>query len=558
MIKKIIFGVILLSSLSVAQVGYVRIHHPVYDFLERMQTSSIISDYNSFELPKTRKEIGRWLKTIEENSNQLNVVDKKILTDFLNEFYLETDTELSSASFITEGKIDYLFGEREKYIYSYANPHNGTSFFANLLGDITLIQRIDKNSSENNRLDAKTTIVNFGGDFRGTFFDKVGFEIFATNGTFFGNRQLANLQGENKFNYKFNHPSQNNKGTDFFDNTFGYLAYENDWFQAKIGRDKNIIGFGIEPDILSDNSTYYDYISFRLKYKGFEYKFMHSRLLGEMSPINDPLSGSMKEVGIKNFVYHRFGFKFKKTFIGVGETVIYNDRSVDLSYLNPFNFYKSAEHANQDRDNAMLFFDLQNFSVPHFKFFTSLIIDDMDFNKFGTSWLGNITILNSGFYSTILNQYLPLEFEFQVLRVDPYAYSHRIKKNNYTNFGSPLGAISQPNSVNYYIKLIYTPHHRFWMDAILKYSVHGENGLADDGGIANNGGDINLGFRSQDMPDAKFLSGNKDITRLISIKLSYEPVNQYFVYLQFNYINQTNTGGRANYAEMKAGTAISF
>ena len=52
--------------------------------------------------------------------------------------------------------------------------------------------------------------------------------------------------------------------------------------------------------------------------------------------------------------------------------IVYSNRSMDLSYINPFNFYKSAEHANQDRDNSLLFLDLQNNSLKGISFYGSI------------------------------------------------------------------------------------------------------------------------------------------------------------------------------------------
>ncbi len=547
----------LLSGISFAQVGYVKIDHPVYLFLERMQTSGVISDYNSFELPKSRKDIGKWLSECLIKINYLNNVDKKILKDFINEFALETKSSRKYQSFVDQINLSGLFNEKEKYLYYTIDDSTGTNFFVNFVGDFTNINRSDINSSSENVLSANTSLVNFGGIIRGTFYDKIGFELFASNGTFFGNRQLANLQGENKFSYKFNYGPQNNVGTDFFDQTAGFISYQNNWMKVKLGRDKNLIGFGVIKDILSDNSTYYDYISLSFNYKSFSYSFMHSRLLGEMIFHPDPLAGSIKDVGIKNFVYHRFGMQINKTtFIGVGETVIYNDRSIDLSYLNPFNFYKSAEHANQDRDNSMLFFDFSNYSIPDFKFYASLIIDDLDFSKFGTSWLGNITILNTGIYSTILKNYLPLDFEVQYLRIDPYAYTHRIKRNNYTNFGAPLGAPIQPNSSTILLKLLYTPYYRLWFDFMARYTVHGANETDASGNLINNGGDINWGYRKEDLPDAKFLSGKKTFTRFFAFHFYYQPIKNYFIRGGITLINMHSLGSRVKYIESKIGLSV--
>lgn len=548
--KKFLRILFIFPAVSIfAQIGYVEYDHPVYTYLERMKTEHIISDYNSFELPKTRKNIGKWLNEIISRKNQLSPVDRKILGDFIEEFALEAGKEPDFNSLIDNPSALKIFDDKDKYLYYYFDDKKN-SFFVNLFGEFNNIYRSDIEAGENGIGKASVSIIKFGGLFRGSFYDKVGFEIKAGNGTYYGNRDLAALQGDTKYNYKFNYGPEENSGTDYFDQTAGFLTYQNDWLNLKIGRDKILLGHSIIKDILSDNSTNYDYVTFGLNYKAFSYSFIHAKLLGEMTFANDPVGGSLKEVGVKNFVYHRFGLNINdKTFIGAGETVIYTDRDIDLSYLNPFNFYKSAEHANQDRDNSMLFFDFSNYSLYRVKVFASLIIDDLDFGRFGTSWLGNITILNTGFHTTLLHAYLPLDVELQYLRIDPYAYTHRLAKNNYTNFGAPLGAFIQPNSSTLSLKLTYTPHYRIWIDFLARYSVHGGNSVDQSGNLINNGGDINFGYRKEDIPDAKFLSGPKDINRFFNLNFTFQPIKNYFVKLGLNYRNISEIAGNTVYWE---------
>lgn len=538
-----------------AQVGYVESRHPVYSFLERMQTEKMISGFNSFELPKTRKDVAGFLIQLNERVNKLSSVDKNILSDFIEEFSLEVNNKIQK-SFLEEPAVKYYLSDKEKYLFSYSDKQ-GSSFFVNLIGSLSNYYHSTIKGNDANLNGTNTSIINFGGVIRGSLHDKIGFEIKATNGTFYGNRNLASTKGEAKYSYKFIYGTEDNGGTDYFDQTAGFLTYQNDWLKLKIGRDKLLIGQGIVKDILSDNSPGYDYINLSLKYKAFTYSFIHAKLLGHMTFGQDEFGANLKNVGVKNFVYHRFGLRVThNTFLGLGETIIYTDRDIDLSYLNPFNFYKSVEHANQDRDNSMMFFDVTNYSLPGIKLYASLLIDDMDFSKFGTSWLGNITILNTGIYTTLLHNFIPVDLELQYLRLDPYAYSHRVKKNNYTNFDSPLGALFQPNTSAILFKLTYTPHHRVWMNATARYSVHGNNDVDAQGNLINNGGDINYGYRANDSKNAKFLSGPKDYNREVTLQIKYQPIKNYFVYFGFDYQNSTGYNSGYEYFEPYLGFSV--
>ena len=83
--------IIIMSSVTFAQTEYVPADNQVYEFLQRMETLSIIPDYNSFEIPKTRKEIAEYLKTVIDSESGLDDADQA----FLNDLEIEFENELS-------------------------------------------------------------------------------------------------------------------------------------------------------------------------------------------------------------------------------------------------------------------------------------------------------------------------------------------------------------------------------------------------------------------------------------------------------------------------------
>ncbi len=561
--KKIsaVLFVIILTFTTKAQVGYVYVNHPVYHFLERMSVQGIIQDYNSFELPKSRKEIGHWLKTVNRVRYKLTPADKEIFKQYKSEFEYEvngnTDKYLSLVN--TKEFPKYLFSEKEKYFYFYSDK-NKSVFYVNLLSDFRFIKRNNQpvRFSEYENGNGNAYLFNFGGQIGGTFYDKFGFQIKGTNGTFGGKKYLADTFEEAKFNYKFNYTESKNIGSNYFDNTEGYAAYQNSWLQLKIGSDRNIFGEGIVKDILSDNSPRQNYFSMKLNYKGFSYTFYHAKLMGLADTNLDSHSypyAPTKIVNNKNFVYHRFGVHWRKTFFNIGEMVIYSFREFDLSYINPFNFYKSAEHANQDRDNSLLFFDFANYSLKNLKIFGSVVIDDMDFSKIGTHWLGNQLIYNFGFYSTILNNYASLDFEVQYLRIDPYVYTHRFMYNNYTNADYNLGAPFQPNSHALAFKIIYTPTGKLKFDFTFLYAEHGEN-IFGEMLEKNVGGNVWFGYRKVDLPDAKFLDGKREYFTKYELKGFYEFVNNYYLYFKINYVIDKDFFFPASYFDFISGVSF--
>ena len=533
--KKIIFLLILTIPLTLfSQVGYVSVEDEIYNFLERMNTLRIIENYNSFEIPKTRKEISDLLIQIIEKQELLDKIDRDKLNDFITEFELEIFSKLEKTeSLIPNWNLNYLYSEKEKFLYKYYDSTQ-TSLFANFIGKLDYL-----NKSEDNK-NLSSLIYRFGGEIRGSLFNTLGFSVTSTNGSFLGNKELTQSFSSLKYNYKFNQESESELGDNYFDETVSYGLADFDFAKIKIGNDRKFIGYGIEKTMIGDNAPRMEYIELALKYKRINFTFFHSKLLGNKSVILDSIKGGINVVNDKYLAYHRLGLDLGKYLqLGLGEMIIYSNRNLDFSYLNPFNFYKSSEHANQDRDNSMIFFDAQNNSVENLKIYATLLLDDIDFGKIGKGWYGNQTMFNLGVFSTHLYNILPLDAEIQYIRIDPYVFTHRISDNNFTSSNFNLGSALQPNSSNLLISLNYRLNYRLNLNFTYEYSVHGANVEYETGKTVNFGGNINLGYRIGDSQNVYFLKGDKEILRSFKFSTQFEPIKNWIFFLNINYFNNS-------------------
>ena len=543
--KILVFIVVCIFSLQsnlYSQVGYVPVEDEIYTFLDRMNTAGIISGYNSFELPKSRKDIKNHLIEIIDNIDKLDKIDQNKLGDFISEFENDLVSTLTkSESLLPNLDLNYLFSEKEKYLFSYSDE-NGSSIFVNFLGNIDYLgqSNIERENKRN------SLIYRFGGYVSGTIINKVGFNISSTNGTFTGNKLLAQSFSSLKYNFKFNQESNSDLGDSYFDEASAFLAYENDFSKLKIGNDRKVIGHGAEKVLLSDNAPRMDYVGFDLKYKSLEFSFFHGKLLGTRTIIDDEIQGSFSTVTDKYLSYHRLGLNISKHFnFAVGEMIIYSNRNIDFSYLNPFNFYKSAEHANQDRDNTFLFFDFQNNSFENLKLYSTIIIDDIDFGKFGSGWYGNQSLISVGAYSTQLYGIFPIDLEFQYIKIDPYVFTHRIFDNNFTNSDFSLGTPLQPNSSSTIINLYYRPHHRVNIKAGFSYTSHGANDIDSFGNtVTNYGGNILVGHRPNDSEKIYFLEGEIETYRKYQLSTSIEPIKNWIFDINLSYLNNSLSGSQ--------------
>jgi hypothetical protein len=537
-IKKIIILLLLILNSGIyAQSEQVDIYNPVYRFLERMESHRILEYYNSFEIPKSRKEIASFLKQVDSNIDKLNSTDRSILDDLKIEFEAELyNTNKNSTSIIGNKRYNY-FSEDQKYLF-FTNEVD-FDLYINLVGELGYIQRNIEDQFNNN-----ASFGNLGGIIRGNILDKFGFYLKGTNGMISGSRRAALAERLFAQNFKFTERPDES----FYDHTEGYLTADFDIIRFKFGRDRIRLGHG-EIALVDDFSPIFDQMGLYISYKYFSYSFIHSQMIDTGTLPGLPFYGD------KFLVYHRLGFNLNRHFnFGVGEFIIYGRRGLDLSYLNPFAFYKSVEHSNRDRDNSMLFMDISNNSIPKTKIHFTLLMDDIAYSKMGSGWYGNQLMINTGVTSYDLAG-LPVDLNLNYRRTDPYTFTHRFAHNNFTNLGYNISTYAMPNSELLFASFNYRLNNRLEISSGLTYIIHGANPVTESG-IINVGGDINLGHRDTDPETAGFLDGIKEYYRYYTFAISYEPINQLFFRLNMRYFNN-NTQIESSQKEIQSFLTLS-
>lgn len=523
--------ILLFTCVSFAQNDYISVDDPVYKFLERMEVLHIIHGYNSLELPKPRKDIVKYLRQVIASESQLDETDTRILQDLKIQFEFELYGTLQKSQSILGHDYYNLFSQNSKYFLSYTDS-NKASIFINLLGEGEGLILDDFQ----NHTRSKAALGVIGGEISGTFLNNFGFYFSGTNGDVVGNKAVADsLREDIHQNFKFNEKPS----AAFFDQSLGYLTADFDMFRIKLGQDKIRIGYGPMKSIIDDNAPPFVYLGFDIQYGFFTFSYFHGQLLGNETQQQDSIAGPTNQVEQKYIAYHRIGFDLSDVLnVGVGEMMIYGDRGIDLSYLNPFVYYKSVETANQDRDNSFLFFDVNDKSIKGMKIFSSLLIDDMDFSKLGTGWYANETLFDFGIFSSNLYNIIPADITLEYTSVDPYVHTNRRNNNNFTNFGYDLGSGLQPNSELFLGEINYRLNYRTNLDLSFKYLLHGANPIIA-GDTINVGGNEALGHRTFDSNFARILSGDLEYSRITSVSLTYEPIKQYIFSLKLVYLDES-------------------
>lgn len=521
------FFLVLILTIPVlifSQGTYVSVENEVYSFLDRMKTIGAVDNYYSESLPLTRKKVAELLLSIWDTRDNLNSTDRSFLNYYLTQFGFESFGSLDrSESLLTDSDFD-LFSDKEKFLFAYTKDKEFSIFAKSYFF-------VRTNYLDEQKTNYKAGLGEIGGRFYGSIADVIGFEIDGRNGILKGDKSAALVEKDLRYNFKLFEKEESN----FFDRAFGYISFEHPNITVKMGSDRQTIGYGVNKLILGDNSPNFTYGSLRLNYKSFLFDYTHGWLLGTRSDIHYGNMGYITTIELKNFTHHRISFSpFSNLRLGFGETVIYANRTVDFAYINPFNFYKSTEHSVQDRDNTLLYADVEYIPFKKMKLYSTLLIDDVDFSKLGTGWFGNQFAFNLGVNLINPIETIPLQFNIEYVRIEPYTYTHRILDNNYSNYNYPLASELQPNSDQLTFVVNYYPSPKVNFTIFTAYERHGKNYSINLETI-NVGGDLNLGRRTKDAEYVKFLDGELEQTFSIELKGFYEFIRNIKLHGKFRY-----------------------
>ncbi len=515
-----------ISSGIKGQAEYVPLDHPVYNFLKEMKVRGMVRNLH-YDFPNlTRREVIEKINFLWDNRASLSATEKSIIEKYRIEFdYSYCDSLRLNYGFfegqnsITE-RFAAIFSDNIKYLYSERNE--SVNLFFEGVGNYTHGQKF---SPEMNNAE----IYDIGIRFRGTALDKFGFAFRMSKGLVSGSRGYApEIDRSLNYSTKFliNQENINN-----YDITTGYIKYydtpaEDMEVDFLIGREKTKFGLGYHSRLsFSGEGPYMDLVKFRFRYGIFNFYSFHATTVGE-------LHKGIEDNYTKHFASNRFKLSWPGLFdIGMGQTIVYSGRGIEIGYLNPLIFYKFLEIAMQDRDNGTFFLDFQSDFIPDFEFQLTYFLDEtINVNK--PNHFSNKSAFQAGFLWTRPFSFddMFLNFEYTYLR--PYVYSHRIPGNTYSAYGIILGHPIGPNSREFYLNAAYNFNSRIRAEIEYVGITSGENLYDSEGNIIfNAGGDIQYSQEKTDgsPEEAYFLDGEKIDNHTFSLKIKTELIRELYI-----------------------------
>ena len=524
-IKYIHFFITLIPIISFQLFGQednLPVEHKVYTFLKEMRVKKIIHYLKDDNLVLSRNQILNHLNEIEKKSELLSDTEKKSLKKFRDELSDNLDNNEASQLLNPNENffigISNIFSNKKKYLYASAEEQN--SIFLEGIGHLYHGQKLYPSPTTNSNL------YDIGFRLRGTVFDNLGYNLTVIKGGVSGNFFLAEkIEPRLLSNFKWVEKIENIGNYGF---TYGYLRlnskpYPNMDIAVQLGREDFTFGYGYGNKlIISGNNPTLDFIKFDFDYKPFHITSIHASTVGEFLPKREDRFTKFIAINKLKLAFENFEF-------GIGESIIYSGRGLELGYLSPIAFYKFIEMDIQDRDNGNVFIDFKTNPIENLELQATFFLDEnilsnlQDFDRYT-----NKTAYQIGAFWYQPFSISDLSFICEYTKIRPYVYTHIDPKNTYTSFGQNLGHRIGPNADEILLKLTYnfSERIRFWSD--VSFVRKGKNEYDNNGNLIKNvGGDIYFSHPDL-MPNktALFLDGERWNYTFYTLGIYFEPVNE--------------------------------
>ncbi len=489
----------------------VPLDHWGYGFVERFEARGILRGTGDGIKPLSRREMARLLGEIErvrEQGRELTVVD----ADDLKRLQAEFAAELQ--------KMDGPADQKPPPVpamgwYQYRSPEGQFAV------DGLFRQQSDLFDGRGRTRGERIYRNQVGGVVQGDFMDRVGFRISFAQTREQGSRSY--YLRDDVYERRLEFPQLKGGVVDFHEGS-AYLTFSWGFVDVEMGKDQ--LNWGPAPTDnlgLSANAPSFDLIRLRAMYGAFKLVSVTGFLRACPDRPDTPLCGGDGDLAAsyivngtarrlerdKHLAAHRLEVAVAPWLdLGFEEMVIYGDRGLEFSYLNPVMFYWAAQSYLGDKDNVLMGLDADLHPGHGVRAYLAYVVDDLkkarifssDFaNKFsfqaGGLWVDPVGLRDS-------------ELRAEYVRIEPWIYTHKYPINTYRHFDAPLGHSLGPNSDRWQLGVRRRFPGGWGLGVRMSRTRHGDNQLLPDGTILNVGGDLHLGWRPGDEQEQKtFLAG---------------------------------------------------
>ncbi|MDP4199299.1 MAG: hypothetical protein Q8922_12600 [Bacteroidota bacterium] len=492
-------------------VEQVPIGEDVYAFLRHLSVRGTIEGYSETELPLTEYEVSQFLE--QARGSTLSSSESELLQKYLRT-YAHKPREAVTMFPAREAEPLFWGGiptDKDKYLYRWFDDSTQSDLFVHAVGSIDIRRKTEPDP-------ASVGLLTVGGRFSGTLTGRVGYYMQTTNGERVGDAALAledPILGRNNDLRYFS--------KQFFDFTSAELAYDNDWFTAKLAREQAGIGGGFQSDniLLSPSVPFLDFLSLSAHAEAVRYQAMLASL------VDDTITEPAPALPVKYLALHDLTIQTSHNVeFGFTDIMVFAQR-LDLGYLNPFSFLGTVKHQlnQQDQDNSLLGAHARWRLAPGIELRGQALLDDLVASKIGTGYWGNKWAWQFGAMWAGAFGMHDLDWEMEWIRVDPYTYTHWDPHTQYSSSQTILGAQIGPNAQSLWSMLRWVPSAKWTAAFEGQFVQRGENVFDTVGTLLYNAGsDYTLGMSKEGQENQTyFLNGRRVNILTLTATLSFEP-----------------------------------
>ncbi|MGA7160774.1 MAG: capsule assembly Wzi family protein [Bacteroidota bacterium] len=481
-------------SYGQTQVVYVPLHHPVYDYLERLTIESIV-DWDGLVQPASRIEVAQRLLQAEAHKSKLSDVELDELLYYEKEFRPELLALGRSQSDTTMRW--HLFSYEDSSFSTYLDP---------ILGET-----VSKGDSH---------LFN-GAEIEGTAGSSVGYGF-----RFYDNTEKgSNIDRVKQYVPETGIDITNSTGPQEieYDEVGAYVSYGSSKLQLSVG--KGFVEWGSGNGgklILSDKAPEFPMIRldyFPVPWLTFHYMhgWLQSLVIDSLLSYQTSLPYAPRNIYREKYIAAHMlslrpitGFEFS-----LGESIIYSDGPPNILFLIPVMFFRAADHylshtSQNDGNNSQFFFDAKYDFLDHFRTYGTLFIDEIDtYQIFNPSKARNQLGFTLG--TRILNPpFKNVDVIIEYTRILPWVYSNSVAAQTYESDGYLLGDYIGQNADQIYTEVNWRPFRPLGFSAYYDYVRRG--GMTDV-------------QKEYELPSLPFLYGQVERATIKGAAVTYEPLH---------------------------------
>jgi hypothetical protein len=299
------------------------------------------------------------------------------------------------------------------------------------------------------------------------------------------------------------------------------IDFKNPFLNLSMGYGGFDIGRTISSSIiLNSDVTPYGYLKINKRFKNFEYNGITAQLIPDDME-NVPFSP-------KGMALQTISLNMDSFSVGVGNSIIYGDRSFDLAYSTPLAIYKIIDNKYHGRDNGLFYVFNEIRLFRGMNFYSNILFDDIRKDRFGTKeWMSYMSYQGGLIFQM---PKFPMEIAGEVTAVGPSTYGHKSENSlTYMQDNMMLGHRHGSNFLSFATRM------RFHFPRVA-FGFYYEN--MQQGDRAN--------WVDNYDGEAVFLSDNITRTEFFKVNLDVRLIPELYLFARYEYQNH-NRGRELHY-----------